>query len=157
MGLRFASVHCGITQGSVQRVHVNLGSNTTLLTELGALLHLLPHAEVLLDRVGAVLGLNLEFTLLLHLLGLGVVSVGGALANHTLTQSQQSVKVIRGAREAVPFDTEQLDVLFDDLLELGVLLGRVGVVETKDKLTFKFQLIELVQQSGLGVTNMKIT
>ena len=45
----------------------------------------------------------------------------------------------------------------DDLLELFLLLGRVGVVEPENELALEVGAVVLVQQGGLGVTDVEVS
>ena len=51
---------------------------------------------------------------------------------------------------------EHLDVFQDDLLELLLLFGRVGVVEPQDELALEVIPVVLVQQRSLGVADVKV-
>lgn len=50
--LRFAAVQGGVPHAAVVAAHVDLGPQTAGLPELAALLHFLPHLQVLLDSYG---------------------------------------------------------------------------------------------------------
>ncbi len=53
-------------------------------------------------------------------------------------------------------DLEQLEVVQDDVLELLLLLGRVGVVKAQDELALEVVAVVLVQHGGLGVPDVQV-
>ena len=52
----------------------------------------------------------------------------------------------------VSLNVERVQIVHDVLLELLLLLARVGVIEAHDQLAFVSLRVVLVQQDGLGVT-----
>lgn len=52
VGLRFAAVQGGVPHAPIVAAHVDLGSQTTGLTELAPFFHFFPHLQVLLDGYG---------------------------------------------------------------------------------------------------------
>ena len=66
MWLELASVDGGIPHAAVVALHVDLGADGALQTDLAALLHLFPKLQVLGRRVVPVLGLLASLTLSLN-------------------------------------------------------------------------------------------
>lgn len=67
------------------------------------------------------------------------------------------VKVIRGVHDLVVTNLDHREILLDGLLELLVLLERVGVVETEDELALILVREETVEDGGLEVANVQVS
>jgi len=67
------------------------------------------------------------------------------------------VKVIARVDDLVPADAEHLQVSLKGRLELVLLLFRVGIVESEDKLALVLVGKESVEDTSLDVTDMEVT
>src|SRR5690606_22063884 len=66
-------------------------------------------------------------------------------------------KVVAGISDLITMDSEKLEILENGVLELLLLLGGVGIIESDDELALVLLRKVLVQQRGLCVTNVKIS
>lgn len=71
------------------------------------------------------------------------------------SNTHQRVKVIRGVGKYVGAETQQLQILQDNLLKLGGFLGRIGVVKAHDKFAIVLLRKVLVQQCRLKQRSVK--
>lgn len=92
-----------------------------------------------------------------HGLLVGVVHEGVSLLDQPPSKVLNLVKVIAGVDDLVPSDTEHLQISLERRLELVLLLFRVGIVETKDELALVLVGEEAVENTGLDVTDVKVT
>lgn len=117
-----ASVDDGVSHRLVGVVVAHLGSEAPLLTLLGSLGHLVEPVQVVRDgRLPSTRGDPVE-PLVPHLLLEGVVAVGVAVVDELDRNLVQLVKVVRRVRDRVKRDVEQLEVLLDRVLKLGLRL-----------------------------------
>lgn len=152
-----AAVDDGVAHGLVGVVDRHLGTDAVGDTLLGTLLHLLKDAEVLLDGALAALGGTAVHTLITHSLLVGVVGVSHAHTNELLAHVVQVVEVVGSVSHGVGLDTHQGKILNNGILVLGLLLGGVGVVETKTHLALVGDMAEVIaEKSGLGVSDVKV-
>ena len=155
--LDVASVDDGIAHGLVGVVERDLGTNAVCQTFLGGLLHLLKDSQVLLDGSVTALGRNAVHSLAAHSLLVGVVGICLAHGDQLLAHIVQVVKVVRGVSQAVGLDAHKGEILNDGVLELFLLLGRVGVVESQAHLALVGDMAEVVAEQGsLGVSDVKV-
>ncbi|MNE85494.1 hypothetical protein D3C80_1825000 [compost metagenome] len=86
MTLDLASHQDRISQSGIVCLHVKLCTNSTSTSIVSTILHLLPHLQVLFNRVVSVLGLNLVSLLLSEEFLLSVIDIGSSLSQHLLTE-----------------------------------------------------------------------
>ena len=92
--------------------------------KLGVVNHLLEAARVLLDRVVAVLAGHTVHAHQAHLLLGRVVDVGLALLDELPRELKQLGEPVRGVRDLVGHNVEQLQVLDDGVLKLGLYIKK---------------------------------
>jgi hypothetical protein len=87
-----------------------------------------------------------------------VVCVCQSILDGLHTALVELVEPITGVGDLVWLDTEKRAVLDDGILELLLLLGRVGVVKSQQELALVLLVREvIVEQRCFGVTDVKVT
>jgi len=136
MRLILAAINCWVPHAAVRGRHINFRSNTTFLTVLRALLHLLPHRDILLNSckkmnttcnqtfkqelplfmkslpltITAIFRFYFLFSFVFHLLGLCVINVRFTLSDHFLAEVQHQIEIVGGVCKLVRFDLEECNV-----------------------------------------------
>jgi hypothetical protein len=152
-----ASVDDGITHGLVRVVDRHLSTDTPPQALLVSLLHLLEACEVVLNRRVAAGAGNAVHALCAHLLLECVVRIGQSVLDSLHAALVQLVEEVTGVRDMVWLDAQESTVFDDRVLELLLLLGGVGVVESKDQLALVLGVGEVVvQKRGLGVSDVEV-
>lgn len=157
VGLVVAAVDDGVAHGLVGVVDRYLCPEAVLAALLGVILHLLKGSQVLLDCAVAANTLNTVHALVLHLLLLGIIAVGVSILDHLNGEFVDLVKTVAGIRNHVVIDAQRFAVLEDGVLELLLLLGGVGVVETNNELSIVLGGKVRVEHSSLGVANVHVS
>lgn len=86
-----------------------------------------------------------------------VVTVRLAHLDHLNSLLVQSIEVVTRVGDHIALDPQQLQIFKDRILKLLLLLGRVCIIETNDKLSLVVLRKVLVEQRRLRVSNMEIT
>ncbi|KAH3670728.1 hypothetical protein OGAPHI_001243 [Ogataea philodendri] len=153
-----ASVDNRVSQSLVQSTVVNLGSQTVLQTFLGTVLHLFSeHAQVLLNGSISSGRLDTVHSFGSHLLQRSVVTVRLSFLDHLDGKVVHLIEIIGRIGDLVTFNAQQLQIFQNGVLELDLLLGRIGIVESDDQLSVVGLGEILVQQSSLSVTNVEVS
>mmetsp|Transcript_21967 Transcript_21967/g.46705 ORF Transcript_21967/g.46705 Transcript_21967/m.46705 type:complete len:264 (+) Transcript_21967:1081-1872(+) len=155
-GVDLASVENGISQALVVILHVDLSSNTALQALWGALQHLSPQPESLLNGLASPTAGRPGIPFLPHLIYVGVVHISPAPLDHALADLLQLLEMVGSVGDHIREDLQRSQVLDDALLELHLFLTRVGVVEAEDQLTFVVPSIVVVQHRRLGMANVEV-
>jgi hypothetical protein len=92
-----------------------------------------------------------------HSLPIGVIHESVPLPDEPLRVLLDLVKVVRGVHDLVVTNLDHREILLDGLLELLVLLERVGVVEAEDELALILVRKETVEDSRLEVADVQVS
>lgn len=156
--LRAAAIDNGVTHGLIGVIDRNLCADTPASALLGALLHFLEARQVVLDGAVPPLARQTVHALLAHLLLLSVIGVCISVLDHLHAVVVQFLEVVGGVGGLVGLDAHQSEVLDDGVLELLLLLDRIGVVETQDKSALVLLVGEVVvQQRSLCVADVQVS
>ena len=146
----------GVTEGSVIALHVDLGTEAVVLVLGGALEQLVEEADVLFHGEITVLAVLSLHSLLTHGLLIGVIHEGLALKNQLSGLVEDEVEVVGGVGHDVGLDVQEGEIFNDAGLELLLLLGRVGIIETDEELAVVSLGVEGVQHGSLDVTDVEV-
>ncbi len=152
-----ATVDDGVTHSLVGLIERDLGTETPLATFGRTGGHFGETSHVFLDRRVATLRGDAVHAFGTHLLLNRVIGVSLALLDHLNGELVKRVEVVRGVAGNVTLDTKELKILDDRLLELFLLLARVGVIESDDELAVVLTSEVLVEDSSLGVTDVEVS
>ena len=154
------AVHRRVAQQHVGGAHVDLGAQHAGAVRELAVLHALEQIEVLLDgtiAIGAVhAGRGERAAVYTHFLSRLIVHIGHAAADHVAGDFVQAGEEIGGIVEVGPVIAQPVDVVLDGQHELGVLLGRVGVVKAQVAQAAVFAGDAKVDAQRLGMADMQI-
>mmetsp|Transcript_4352 Transcript_4352/g.10191 ORF Transcript_4352/g.10191 Transcript_4352/m.10191 type:complete len:233 (-) Transcript_4352:938-1636(-) len=157
MRLQVLSKQNRISQGSIVRVHVNLGTETPSCTFFLARVH---HQKLFLGffwRLVAVFTLDSIRALLLHLLLGSIVHVGCTIFNHTHGITINGPKVIGSIGHDIGIDSQQFQIFHNGLLVLFLFLGRIGIIKSHNESPLVATSIVIIEQDSLGMSNVQIT
>ena len=141
--------------------HVDLGAEYLLTVLILALPHLLKQAQILLHGAIAVRtllsgGLKIS-PVLPDLIRRQVADKGLALLDEKDSTLVHLLKIVGGEEQPVlVVGTQPLHVRLDGLHKLHLLLGGVGVVEAKVEFAAVLFRQPVVQQNGLGVSDVQV-
>src|SRR5690606_14951074 len=91
-----------------------------------------------------------------NLLGRQVADVGLAVADQLLPGQVVHAEVVRGVAQAGPLEAQPAHVVLDGAHELGVLAGRVGVVEAQVAAAAELGGDAEVQADRLGMADVQV-
>ena len=155
------TVHDRITEMHVRIRHIDLRTEYHLTFLYLAALHSLKETQVFFYRTVAVrrsyTGFGRRTFLLCDLLGCLLIHVSFALFDEHDGEVVELLEVIGSIEYLSPFETEPSDIALDGLYILGVLFGRVGVVETEVTNTVVFLGDTEVHTDGFDVADMQVT
>jgi hypothetical protein len=117
---RIAPVDDRITKCFVRIVYANLGPETPSCTFGAARSHFLETLQIFFNRIVAMLGRDSICSFLAHLLHASVIRITFACFQELNCVIVKLVKVVGSVRQDVRLDLEQLKVLEDGLLKLGL-------------------------------------
>ena len=155
------AVHDRVAQVQVGRGHVDLGPQRARPVGELARAHAPEEVQALLRRApaeGAVAArLGQRAAVLARLLGREVVDVGQARADQVLGPGVEGLEVVRGeVQVGPPVEAEPAHVLLDRLDVLGLLRGRVGVVEAQVAAPAELRGDAEVEADRLGVPDVQV-
>ena len=155
------TIHNRVTEQHIGVSHIDLSTQHAATVLELACTHTLEQIQVLLDRTIAPgrrsTRNGYRTAVLANLLLSLVVDVCQTLFDEHLCPLVQLLEIVRCIVLASPIETEPLDILFDRIYILGILLYGVGIVETQVTLTAILLSQTEVQADTLGVSNMQIT
>ena len=155
------AVHNRVAEQHIGVCHIDLSTQYTATVLELTRTHTLKEIQVLLDRTIAPrrggTRHGYRTTILANLLLSLVVDISQTLLDQHLCPLIQLLEIVRRIVLASPIEAEPLDILLDRVNILGILLHRVGIVETKVTLTAILLSQTEVQADTLGVSNMQIT
>ena len=152
---RISHIHIG-------RSHIDLCTEYFLSICKFSVLHVLKQLQVLLYAavtVRAVLTrLSQGSTILSDLLGRKVAHISLSFLNELHSGLIHLLEIIRSKEQSViPFCPQPFYIGFDGLYELCLLFGRVRIIKTQVELSAIFFCQSVIQQNGLGMSNVQIS
>ena len=161
MGGKLNPVKERVPEHHVRMGHVNLGAEDLFALSVFPGLHLAEETKVLFHAAvapGAVFArlIDRSSTKADFLLGL-VVHIGESHGNKLLSPLVELVEIVGGVELPVPLETEPVDIFLDGIHVFGVLLGRVGVIVAKVRLTAVLLGKPEIQADALGVAKVEVS
>ena len=155
------AVHDRIAHVQVGRRHVDLGTQDARAVGKLASLHALEQIQIFFDRaiaVGTVFaGLGQRAPVLADFIGRQVVDVGLALFDQLDRPLVELAKIIRCVEQAVPVETEPLDIFLDRLDVLDIFLLGIGVVEAQVGVSAELVGQPEVDADRLGMPDVEVS
>mmetsp|Transcript_51195 Transcript_51195/g.115079 ORF Transcript_51195/g.115079 Transcript_51195/m.115079 type:complete len:263 (-) Transcript_51195:301-1089(-) len=154
--LQVAAVDGGVTQCAVIRVVLDLGAQAALEALLRSRQHLLEETHVLLHRLITERRRLLHHSQGLLLLLSGRVDERKSVLDHLHCDVLDLLEPIGSVADLRWLDLQQRQRLYDGMLILLLLLGRVGVIETEQELALVLRGEVGVEHRGLHVADVQV-
>lgn len=151
----FASVKDWVSETLELILHVHLTSNAPSLS--GSLQHLFEDLQVFLWGSFSEFTFNTIVSLIFHLLSSSVISITISITDEFSHVISNLREVVGSVSDLIWYNIKSFQVSDNVLDKLKFFFEWIGVIKTKDHLSFVNFGVVIIDHSGLYVTNMKET